>query len=717
LLHRGEDVDTRTDTHTHVAARQPFDVAQPASAGRIDLVFLATALRRQASLIAIVVIGGLILTFLGLLMATPRYTATASLLLDTRQQKVFNADAVLPGLNDDLYIVESQLEILRSPRIATLVLHMLARDRLSKDTDDPAKLDPLPESIPPDVVGKFLRDLLVERKGRSYIVEVSYTAENAQQAATVANGFVDAYMADQLDAKFQATRSANRWLKERLQEIGVELEDLEQRHQKFRADKGLVDVGDVPLLQKEISEQLQALTAARALAAEAEARLMQVRTLANDPKQILSLDGALQSTVVSEYRKQEAEIQRKLGEAISTYGAQHPSVMGLKAQLGNLAKEMDQEIKRIIENRELAFDAATGKVKLLEANLQKLTTTALKLDEHRVKLAEFKRETSVSSELYSSLLRRYKETRAQEKLQAADARVVSRAAPPTFASYPKKVLVLLLASFAWLGVGAGLGLAREFAHRTIGTSAEVESALGVEHVATLPVLDLLPLGEEERVQHNLSGPIHWVLDDNEFADFGQSIFSIRKWTEACTRQGACVVLVVSAHPAEGCSTVAAQLALHAANAGTQTVLVDADLRSRGLSNALGIEPETSLQDILLRGADLKSALVRLPDTKLPFCPAPARGTRRPLDVLGSRATAKLFGTLRDEFDLIVVDTPPMSSYVDASALVEHADCVLVVVKADQTNRGDVVAALQRLATDSQPAVGAVLNMARPLNKE
>jgi polysaccharide biosynthesis transport protein len=731
-------LDTMTDAHARVAVPAQYAVAASGKTG-IDYAFVIEALRRQSRLIAIVVVGGLILTFLALLIPTPRYTATASIFLDTRQHKVFNADTVLTSPNDELYLAESQLEILRSPRIASRVIRELrARDRSPQlgnrsptpkavQIADASHVPPAPEKnedaspepvveVQSSEVVKLLRDLVVERKGRSYIVEVSYTANSPERSAIIANAFVDAYINDQLEAKFNATRGVKLWLNERLQEIGRELEGVEQRRQKFRTDRGLVDVGDVTLLQKEIAEHMQQLIAARANAAEAQARLNQVRGLAADPKQLLSLDVALQSTVISDYRRQGAEIQRKIGDSVSTYGEQHPTVMGLKAQLENLNKEVEQEIKRIIDNRSLAYEAASGKVKLLEASLQRLTESVIKFDEYQIKLSEFKRDITVSSELYSSLLRRYKEMRAQEKLEAADARIVSVATAPPSPSYPKKGLVLLLASVAWLGVGAGLGLARELRHRPLRSRADVESALGVECVASIPVVDLARFGADEKLPHSLAGPVHWMLDDSRFGEFSQSIFTVRKWTEACRGKGTCVVLVVAAHPAEGCSTIAAQLALYAANTGTNALLIDADLRSRGLSDVLGIDAKITLPDAILSESDPASAIVPLPDTKLRFCAAPGHGSCRPLDVLGSRSAGKFFGALRDEFDLIVVDTPPMAPYVDANALVEHADCVLVVVKAGQTHQSDVADVLQRLATDSRPAIGVVLNMASSTDK-
>jgi len=708
--------------------------ASEQSGGPINLSFLLSAFWRQKYIIAISIGVGLALTYLAVSMVTPRYTATASILLDTRPPKLFGADGAVPAPTDENHLIENQLEILRSPRIARLALsRMKTREKNARvasaswDLEAAWFADAAQNSSAPSnssdaskplrgeseiqalEVEKFLRDLAIERKGRSAVVDVSYTTNDAQRSAMIANAIVDAYVVDQLETKFQATRTANLWLKERLQEAGRELENLEKRRQVFRTDKDLVEIGESTLLQKEIAEHVQQLIAARAAAAEAEARLNQVKELAAAPAQLLSLDLALQSTVVSEYRRQQAEIQRKIGEATSIYGEHHPTVAGLKAQLNSLNREVEQEIKRIIDNRQLASEAANEKLRLLEADLKRLKRTVLQFEEYQIRLGEFQREVSVSSELYSSLLRQYKETRAREDFQSPDARIVSPATPPPIPSHPKKALILLLASVFWFGIGSGLGLVRDIRYRRLRSPADVESALGLECVATLPTIDLDRSNADGNQTRGSRGPICRMLPDDRAASFSQAIFRVRKWIQSCSDQGSSIVIVVAAHPGEGCSTVAAQLALFAGKTGAHTALIDADLRSCELSASLGAE------NVLSRGlpgeADIKSAVVPLANTDIHFCPAPGRHTCQPLDILASRGTGKFFAALRHEFELIVVDTPPAAHYADASALIEHADCVLLVVTANKTRVNDVSEVVRRFGGDTGPVIGVVLNKA------
>ena len=221
---------------------------------------------------------------------------------------------------------------------------------------------------------------------------------------------------------------------------------------------------------------------------------------------------------------------------------------------------------------------------------------------------------------------------------------------------------------------------------------------------------------EEAQQVGLSGPLCWRIDEENHGEaYSQSIYALKQWTEKLDGPTSRVVLLVSAHPAAGCSTVAAQLALYAANAGTRTILVDADLRSCALTSRFAPIAKSTLADALVNGNDAKAAISKVTDTALSFCPAPPEGSCRPLDILGARSVRGFFRTLREDFDLVIVDTPPLAAYVDATALVPYADGILIVVKS-QTEQADVLALLDQLQVGPETGVGIVLNMTKPGQK-
>lgn len=731
---------------TSAQPRWPFanrGAMQRSSATGNEIVHLLTkTLKRQSRLIVAIFVCGLLATIGALLLITPRFVATASILLDTRQQRVFNAEAVLPGLTDDLYIVESQLEIIRSPRIAASVLDAIGpaarahfedppqrssslfrfweepqtvkvANLTDTNTDANAAVAPVPggQESNASMIEKLLKGLSVERKGHSYMVEVRYTDIDRDRAATIANAFVDAYLSDQLEAKFQATRKANQWLSERVDEIGRELIASEQRKQKFEDQQEVVVVGSVSLLQKEMSDYAQQLVIARGEVAESRARLEQVKRLADKPDQILSLDVAQNSKVVSELRKQDAEIQRKIGDGIARFGEQHASVLAAKAEHAEVQKAFEGERKRIVQSAALAVEAANDKVQFLETGMRRLKARARELGQLDVMQSDLRRDIEVSSSLYSNLLRRYKETKAQEKLQTADARVVDRALIPARAAYPKNVLVLLLGSLGWLGIGFGIGLFRETSRPSVHNAAEAERILGVPCVAVLPTIDpKRELTGDGAPTRHLIGPIIWPTDEVANPTFSQAIFEIRQWMGPYDGNRGRVLLMTGTQAAAGCSTAAAQLARYSVETGIRAVLLDADLRTHGITSAVGLDHAVTYCEVVAGSEEPQAAIVEVPSLGFSLCPAPEIGTFRPLDVLGARGITGFIAHLRANYDLIIVDVSPIALYADARALMEHADGILLVLKAGRIRCEEFHNVVDRLVVDESQQVGTLINM-------
>jgi uncharacterized protein involved in exopolysaccharide biosynthesis len=712
---------------------------------RIDVAFLLSVLRRQARTIATVVLTGMIATYGALQLIPPRFVASATLLLDPRQTDPLATGGSQTGASDDLMLIESQIELLRSTRIAARVLDSLSPADRAPFIDDLQELSNAPRTSSmtsnvallantsgdgdtpaitsdaeiarssgnqsPESVLELLKGLTVERKGRSYLVEVRFTDRNSERAASIANSFVSAFVADQLDAKYQSARAANNWLDQRIQEIGGELAVAELRQQRFQVDQDLVEVGDMTLLERELADTALQLVAARAGVAEAEAKLDQVRSLSGDPQQLLSLETSIRSPVINEFRRQTGDVERRIGQGISQYGTEHPTVLAAQAELERLNQAIRDEVGRTVKSGELALEVNRGKAKLLENVLADLKNRSKKLGRSQVELGELRREIEASSSLYATLLRRYKETKAQEKLQSANAHVVSYASPAAQPSFPKSNLILLLAGLCWFGVGAGTGLAREMMLPPLRTAADVEHATGVECVATVPVVDPNEEGTSVPAGRNLLGPMHWCIDDHTDPGFNQAIFGIRQWVIGHVGNTSQVVLVTGVDAADGSSTVALQLALYAARTGLKVALVDADLRSSGISETLWTGAGVTFDTAVMQAGEPQNIPARELGPGVRFFPSSHDRGNSPLDVLGSRGMGRWLDHLRSQFDLVVIDTAAMSDVVDAEALAEHADSALLVVKAGKVYEDKVTSAIGRLSQRPGLPTGVVLNMA------
>ncbi len=681
----------------------------------LDPAQIFQILRRRARLISYVTLIGCALAVAYILVAKPTYTASASIFIDTRQQKVFAADAVLPGLSSDASVIESQVEILRSPNIARRAIEALglspvddkpagaeadaaagatsptaagapagAAPTAAADApaaaptaaaDAPAGAAPgSPGGDPSNIVGDtearadaaadvksksefvstFLKNLEVNRIGLTYIISVNYSDEDPLQAVKVANAVANAYIADQTEAKYEATRLANRWLYARIGELRTEVRAGEERVQTYKADHNLIEIGGQNLIEREVAEYMQQLIAARAKMAEADAQL-----------------------------------------------------------------QIDQTRSRITETSSNAYELAKTKVILLEKGLEALKLELAKRDQLAIQLSELQRELDATSGLYATLLKRHKETQAQESLQTPDVRIVSYALQPTTPSKPNKKLVLGLAGATSLGLGVMLALVLEFSQGVFRLPKDLAHVPGLTWLASLPVIGSEPspdggarIGSKAKpVKRGRSQTRLWHVLDDEGSQYSQAIFSILHTisiTDSATRP--IVIAVVSADKNDGKTTVAANLAHYAAASGARTLLIDCDLRNPDLTAALSPNPALSIVDIIADNVDPAQVIVSDPRSGASFCPGP-HGKRvvRPMNVTGSPQMASFLQDMRTVFDIAIVDTSPLRPYVDARTLIDEADFVLVVVGWGKTKTEHVRTALQESHLPGNKSIGAVIN--------
>jgi capsular exopolysaccharide synthesis family protein len=322
-------------------------------------------------------------------------------------------------------------------------------------------------------------------------------------------------------------------------------------------------------------------------------------------------------------------------------------------------------------------------------------------------------EMAASQALYGSLLARLRAVEAQVDLQLSDTRLASEALPPAQPSSPHSALLLALAGFASLGLGLSTAFLYENYVGGITSEAQIESALRIPMLASLPRLPSQPARSavaDEIIDHPLSA----FSEAIRRARLGTEQLFARERASDDRTPRSLVILVTSARPGEGKTSTAIALARAYAVAGRRTLLVDCDLRRPSVHEALDLDPQVGLVDYLSEPATETLTRRRVV----------TRDAATGLDmVLGSKAsrapTDKLFETerfrrlvriARERFDVIVLDSPPVLPIVDAQLLMAHADVLVLAMRWASTAQSDVRAALQKLlrSSDRAPAVGAIL---------
>lgn len=667
----------------------------------VDLHALFAIFRRRLKLFLSLALLVFVAVLVFTIRATPLYTATSSVMIDTRTSRVVDSEAVLSGLSGDVGVVDTEVEILKSRQLAERVVRAL---ELEEDPEfnsalaEPGVLAQISGGIgsmfgasAPDRARRQLTEieaqrqservvdvvrsrLSIRRVGLTYVMGVSFTSPNPQKSARIANAFAQNYLLEQLEAKFEATRQANDWLNTRLNDIRAEVIQSEAAVEQYRNANNLLSASGATLTEQEISTYNTQLATVRAQQAEDEARLSTARAQLARGSTGDDVGEALGSTVVQQLRTRRAEVSGRVADLSSRYGPRHPDMLRAERELVDIDAQIQAEIGRIVSNLEARVQVARQRTGSMQGSLAGARGTLAANNNASVRLNELQRNAEASRTLYQGLLDRFKQTTSQEGLEESDARVVSRAVIPSSPSSPNVPLNLALGLVLALGAGlAGVVLA-EMLDVGIATGEDVETKLAYPHVGSIPLVSSIAAGADGRMP-----PAEFLLQ-KPLSAFAEAIRALRtSILFSRVGQNVTVVAVTSTLPGEGKTTTAVCLARSAAQAGQRVVIVDCDLRRRAVNRLFGIEPERGLLDVLNGVATLEAALhydepsgaYVLPLTHTSFTPK---------DVFNSQAMGTLVDTLRAMFDLVILDTAPVLAVADTRVLASKADAVVFLTR-------------------------------------
>jgi succinoglycan biosynthesis transport protein ExoP len=683
-------------------------------AGRIDLRRLYLAFRRRLRLFAAVALSVFIATLVFTLQATPKYTATASVMLDPRKERVTNAQEVLSGLPPDSSVVDTEVEVIKSRQLAGRVVDAL---RLDRDPEFNSRLqsptgvhavthaiksmfvDTRPTNARPSVielqrqrdgiVDAVLRGLTVRRSGLTYVIGVNYESRDPQKAAAIANKYADLYLLEQLEAKFDATQQATDWLNSRLGQLRDQVVADEAAVQQYKIANNLLSASGTSLTEQEISNFNQTLAQARAQVAEDDARLNTAKQQMARGSTGEDVGEALTSPVIQQLRSQRAEVSARVADLQGRYGERHPEMLKAKRQLSDIDAQIQAEVKRLISNLDAKAQVSRQRAAAMAGSLGGAKGTLAANNRATVRLNELARKAEASKTLYESYLSRYKETSTQQGIEQSDGRVVSRAKIPTSPSSPRVNLNLAIGFILACGAGLAAIALAEVLDAGLATAEDVERRLETAYLGAIPLLN--SVAEDT----NLS-PIDHVMA-KPLSSFSEAFRNLRA-SIVYSRLGepVRVVAITSALPGEGKTTTSICLGRVAALQGSKVIVVDCDLRRRTVNRLLRSEPTVGLLEVLSGEATLQQAVAVDSDTGAHFLPL-AKSAFTPKDVFGTAAMDRLLADLRARYDLVILDTAPVLPVADTRVLAPKADTVVFLARWRKTPQHAIEAAFRLFA--------------------
>ena len=750
----------RSSEHRPALYREPLEpaiAAQPAFGFEHALLTGALhSLRRNARLIVMCLLIGTTLALTAALSITPQFKASVTVFVDPRRTQLLkDRDVVgVPGPGTDNGVVESEAEVMRSP---ALMLDVVRKLDLVNDAEFaggsifstikaillwPIRLLSASQGeVDPAfaVAERLSGQIETKRRALTYLIELNAWSLSPHKARKLADTVVDVYLGRQMAAKGEIARRASRWLNEQVEELRNRVTASERAYEQYKAESGLFRERGENLSDRQVAQLNEQLINARARAAEARAKLNQLSQITPDKLQSAAASPeVLQSSVIANLRAQYADFGRRHAELTARYGALHPQVGIVQAQRGDIAGHITAEIGRIVASARAEYEMASSREKSLEASLNELKRDTGRQDQAMVRLHELEREAQANRELFQAFLSRAKEATAQIDMQLPDARVVSAASVPVAPSYPRRTLIVALGAFVACGFGIVLALVRDTLSTGFRKAEDIETTFGLFPLASVPLVEsprrwrslhAAPLLGELRALHRaeLAAPADAAHDRNGAATrrlarlaldqpdspFAESIRSLLfSLKHAAPERAMTIVLVTSALPGEGKSTVAVNLARMAAVAHDRTLLIDSDLRRPNLATAFDIPGSTGLADLLTHNRDLSGTLHRDARTGLHVMAGTTRlSGAEALSLLASQEMGKVLAVVRRHFDLVVLDAPPLVTVTDSRALIELVDGVVMVVASEETSREAIATALRESPGIEEKLIGVVLNKA------
>jgi len=653
-----------------------------------------------------------------------QYVATAAIALDARKIQAVPQDVVVSRLSQESPFLRTEIDVISSRTMAEEVMRHIDENRyppsvrdlnqsaslltrvtsiFHSEKEQPAlKAEDAAELRKRRIIDFLLSGLRVDNDGRSYSVFISFVAEDPRLAADVANAYADAYLAYLASIQTSATRDVSQWLAARLEELRAALEKSERAVQSFRQSAELVESNGMTLQSNRLNALNLQLIQVRSERAAAEARIEVARKYEASDAGGEAFADVMKSPVIQNLRQQSAQVERSIQELNNSGATQSAQLSSLKVQQAALKQQIDNEVSRIIDSLASEVDVILRREKDIEQEIAETWGRTAQESKDLIKLQQLQREANANRSIYESFLNRYKQTIEQEGFVAPEARLISTAEIPVNPSGRNLAAMLV---FSLIGGGICAGAAAYVADRL---DRRVRSGLRLEELVGLPVIGRLPsLPQESR-----------LTPQDQVVTLPRSAYSEAIRRLAMTLQGsrfinrAKVIVVTSSERGEGKSTTCASLARVLAANGKKVIVVDTDLHRPNVAATFGCAPSSGLNDLVSGGRGVLEIVHFDERSGADFITAnPAK--EHPQEILQSGAFKALIQTLRERYDFVIVDSPPVSVAVDAALVAAYADAVLLTVRWGVTSDTAVLSAVEELNVFSTPVTGIVLNGVNP----
>jgi polysaccharide biosynthesis transport protein len=695
-----------------------YGLKEPEPAGGHDYMSIRMLwdilLRRRWTVVTVTVV---LATLVGLssFRTTPVYRATARVDVEPETplaQSVTDLVELQQNWDMDDTFLTTQMEVLKSDTLAwrTVEQMRLAENPHFWAAGDAGKITA--ERRKQQLIRTFQGGLSVQLVPKTRMLLVSYESTDAELAARICNSLVTNFIDYGYKQKFDSSRQAAEWMEQQLDELKMKVEKSQELMVGYEREHAIAGSDEKENVQEQMLSDLgRNVTAAQSERIQKESLYNQVRTNRAETATLA------QDALLQKLEEKQSDLRNQYVELLNQYGPNYAKVQRLQKELDDSKVQIEQEQDHVIERIRTDYQAAVDRENLAVTALGKQREELGKLNELLVEHNILKHDFETSQQLYQNLLQKLKDASVSAGMRSTNIHSLDAAMTPLSPVRPRKMMDLSVGLLAGLVVGIMIAFAQEALDQSVKSVLQIESLLGISALGIIPLqrgirspYSLARKAQASLVRADAAENVALTVIDKPRGVLAEAYRALRTAILLSFQdRHPKTILLTSTKSGEGKTVTSLNLAQAMAQRKGPVVLVDCDLRKSGVASAMGIKNEKGVSEILTQGLSLNDALrthPQLPSLSILFAGA---SPQNPAELLSSEKMLDLIHDLRERFEHVIIDSPPVLAVTDASVLSSIVDGVLLVVEGSKTHKDALARSHYTLVSSGANVLGVVFN--------
>ena len=668
----------------------------------------------------------MLLIFLGVVFLAIIYTirqprifeAACTVQIDLRSDQIMSEFREVHQLGDLSYwqtqsYLETQYKIIQSDKVAQLVVERLHLDRdltfLGLDKiEDEAELAEQLEKVNP--VRALKQSIIVDPITDSRLVRIIYQGKDPKMITTISNTIAEVYLEQNLERKMSSTRNAINWLREQMGDLKKKLEESERELYEFKKENNILSTGmdeKVNIIGTRLIELSKDASREKAEYLRQKARYESLMSaIPVEGLEDIAAVSFFRDSLIKDLKITYTNLRNKHIELLEKYREKHPDVMLVKSKLDMARENLHREINNIIAGVKSEYQASEKSMLSLIAELEKAKSKAQDLTLKEVEFNRLMREKESNQHLFEQVLGRLKEIDLSSMLKVNNLSILDKAKVPNNPVKPRVMMNILVGAFLGLILASAAAFVLEAADNTLKSADDIERHLGVAMLGIVPSVKIRQGTEDNMKSSFIADRYSYFKPKSSMAECMRTIRTNISFIspEKPVRK----LLVTSASPKEGKTTICSNLGITMAQSGKKVLLVDSDMRRPRLHKVFDLKNEYGLSNIIM-GSMTEEDTIRttgIENLDILSCgPVPPN----PAELVGSNKFKEIVNRLSEMYDLVVFDSPPVIAVADAMIISSLVDGVIHVVECGKTIRDVAFQAEKQLNDVNANVLGVIIN--------